>query len=51
VIPSTRRLVWALLAAELVCAVAWALTGNLWWCLGALLVGLALVAAVMSSGR
>ena len=45
------RLIWALLAVELVCVVAWALTANVWWSVGALLIGVGLVVtAVWSRG-
>jgi hypothetical protein len=46
--PSRRPLV-ALLAAELVCVTAWALTGSFWWVLGALMVGVVLVVIVLFS--
>jgi hypothetical protein len=44
------RLVWALLAAGLVCEVAWALTANVWWSLSALLIGVGLVVAAVWFG-
>ena len=37
----------ALLATELACMVVWALTGNVWYCLGAMLCGAALVFLVL----
>ncbi len=46
----TVRLIWALLAAGLVCVVAWALTAHLWWSVGALLIGLGLVVTAVWSG-
>jgi hypothetical protein len=46
----TGRLVWALLAAGFVCLIAWAITADVWWSLGALLVGMGLVVAAVWSG-
>lgn len=46
----TGRLVWALLAAGLVCMVAWAITADVWWSVGALLIGVGLVVAAVWSG-
>lgn len=40
----------ALLAAELVCVGAWALTGSIWCCLGAVASGVALIAMVLFWG-
>ena len=44
------RLIWALFAAGLVCVVAWALTADVWWSVGALLIGVGLVVAAVWSG-
>jgi hypothetical protein len=46
----TGRLVWALLAAGFVCLIAWAITADVWWSLGALLIGMGLVVAAVWSG-
>jgi hypothetical protein len=46
----TERLVWALLATGLVCLIAWAITANVWWSLGALLIGMGLVITAVWSG-
>ena len=46
----TRRLVWALLAAGPVCLIAWGITADVWWSLGALLIGMGLVVAAVWSG-
>ena len=40
----------ALLAAELVCVGAWALTESIWRCLGAVASGVALIAMVLFWG-
>ena len=40
----------ALLAAELVCVGAWALTGSIWCCLGAVASGVALTGMVLFWG-
>lgn len=45
-----RRPVLALLAAELACVAAWAITGNFWCCVGAVVSGVALVATVLFWG-
>ena len=37
----------ALFATELACVVAWALSGNVWYCLGAVLCGGTLVFLVL----
>jgi uncharacterized membrane protein len=37
----------ALLAVELVCVLAWALTGSVWCCVGAIVSGVALVVTVL----
>ena len=37
----------ALLAAELVCLVAWTLMGSIWWFLGAVVAGLALIVVAL----
>ncbi len=47
----TGRLVWMLLLAGLLCVVAWTITADVWWSLGALLIGAGLVAAAVWSGR
>lgn len=39
-----------LLAAELVCVGAWALTGSIWCCLGAVASGVVLIAMVLFWG-
>jgi hypothetical protein len=44
------RPVLALLAAKLVCVGAWALTGSIWCCLGAVTSGVALIARVLFWG-
>ena len=41
----------ALFATELACAAAWALTGGVWYCLGAMLCGAALVFVVLFGRR
>jgi hypothetical protein len=46
----TGRLVWALLATGFVCLIAWAITADVWWSLGALLIGMGLVVAAVWSG-
>src|SRR5918997_4295535 len=43
----SRRPVLALLAAELVCVGAWTLTGSIWWFLGAVVAGLALIVVAL----
>ena len=45
--PPPRRPVLALLAAELVCVGAWAFTGNVWCCLGAVASGVAFIVMVL----
>ena len=40
----------ALLATELACVLAWVLTGSVWYCLGAVLSGAALILAVLFGG-
>ena len=46
----TGRFVWTLLTAGLVCLIAWAITADVWWSLGALLIGMGLVVAAVWSG-
>ena len=48
--PTRRPVVLALLAAELACVGAWALTGSIWCCLGAVISGVALVVMVLFGG-
>ncbi len=45
-----RRLLLALLAVELACVAAWALTGNFWCCIGAVISGVSLVFTVLFLG-
>ena len=46
----TGRFVWTLFATGLVCLIAWAITADVWWSLGALLIGMGLVVAAVWSG-
>ncbi|MDP9410424.1 MAG: hypothetical protein M3P70_07970 [Actinomycetota bacterium] len=48
--PPPRHPVLALLAAELACVGARALTGSIWCCLGAVISGVALVVMVLFGG-
>ena len=49
--PAVGGPVLALFATELACAAAWALTGGVWYCLGAMLCGAALVFVVLFGRR
>jgi hypothetical protein len=44
-----RRLLVALLVAELVCVAMWVFVGGIWWALGAIIVGASLVLTVLFS--
>jgi hypothetical protein len=44
-----RRLLLALLVAELAFLMAWILSGSIWWALGAIIFGAALVLTVLFS--
>ncbi len=48
--PPSRRPILALLAAEFACVAAWALTGNFWCCIGAVVSGVALIITVLFLG-
>ncbi|HET7270127.1 MAG TPA: hypothetical protein VFI90_03490 [Rubrobacter sp.] len=44
-----RRLFFALLVAELLCVAVWVLAGSIWWGLGAIVFGAAMVFTVLFS--